>query len=198
MQATSYLQAVNQMLSMIGSSPVSSLTGSTSADAAVAQDILSEVSREVQSAGWHFNTEYEVELTPDATTSYIELSPSILRVDVEPEHAGELDCVQRGLKLYDRKGHTFNFSESVKATVVYALDWDSLPQPARHYIATRAGRVFCDRMIGEGDQHSFNMLQEVQALASLRNFEAQTGDHSIFDAYDTFRIVNRMGSPNNY
>lgn len=198
MNATSYLQAVNQMLSMIGSSPISSLTGSTSADAAVAQDILTEVSREIQAAGWHFNTEYEVELAPNAETSYIELSPSVLRVDVEPVHSGELDCVQRGLKLYDRKGHTFAFSEPVKATVVYALDWDSLPQPARHYIATRAGRVFCDRMIGEGDQHSFNMLQEVQALAALRNFEAETGDHSIFDAYDTFRIINRMGSPNNY
>lgn len=198
MNATSYLQAINQMLSMIGASPVSSLTGSTSADAAIAQDILTEISREIQAVGWHFNTEYEVELTPNSDTGHVELAPNTLKVDVEPVHADGLDCVQRGLKLYDRKAHTFVFSSSLKATVVYALDWDSLPQPARHYIATRAGRVFCDRMLGEGDQHSFNMLQEVQALTALRNFEADTGDHSIYDAYDTFRIINRMGSPNNY
>ena len=107
-----------------------------------------------------------------------------------------LDVVQRGNRLYDKKDHTYEFSDTVKATVVYGLEWDELPQPVRQYITARAGRVFCDRMVGSGDQHSFNQIAEGQALLAMRNWDAQMADPSIFDNWDVYRIVNRHGVPN--
>ena len=56
---TTQLEAVNTMLSTIGEAPVNSLTGSLPVDASMAVNILNEVNREVQSAGWKFNTPVE-------------------------------------------------------------------------------------------------------------------------------------------
>lgn len=201
MQLLTELESINTMLSMIGSSPVSSLSGATSADVAIAQSIHAEVARDVQAGGWHFNREYEVELEPDSD-KHIYLAPNVLQVDVEPDHtyfsatANPIDTVQRGNRLYDRRNHTYEFDSAIKATIVYGLNWEELPQPARQYITIRAGRLLSDRMIGAGDVHRFNMMQEQQALISLRNFDAEAADNSVFDNLDVYRIVNRMGFPN--
>tara|TARA_R100000808_G_scaffold134_1_gene982 strand:+ start:5815 stop:6429 length:615 start_codon:yes stop_codon:yes gene_type:complete len=201
MQLLTELESINTMLSMIGASPVSSLSGASSADVAIAQSVHAEVNRDVQATGWHFNREYEVELEP-GDDKQIYLQHNVLRVDVEPDQAvisgtsNPVDVLQRGSKLYDKKNHTYEFSTTLKATVVYGLNWDELPQPARQYITLRAGRVFADRMIGAGDTHSFNMIQEQQALITLRNFDAESADYSVFDSFDVYRIVNRMGYPN--
>jgi hypothetical protein len=53
---TTKLEAVNVCLTNIGEAPVASLTG-LQVDAQVASSIIDEVSREVQSNGWHWNTE---------------------------------------------------------------------------------------------------------------------------------------------
>lgn len=203
MNLTTKLEAVNQMLQMIGTSPVSTLSGSTSADVATAKAVLDEASREIQSSGWHFNREYLVELTPD-TEKFIYLPSNVLRIDVEPANAqasitaaGDyIDVVQRGNRLYDKKDHTFEFEAAVKATIVYGLEWDELPQPVRTFVASRAGRVFGDRMIGAGEQHKFNMLAEGQAMVAARNWDAEMADNSIFDSWSTYRIINRHGQPN--
>ena len=50
------LQAVNQMLSVIGEAPVNTITGTTTTDVSVAKNILDETSMTVQSMGWNFNT----------------------------------------------------------------------------------------------------------------------------------------------
>ncbi len=195
-------EAVNSMLAMIGASPVSSLSGSTSADVAMAVATLDEVSREVQSAGWHFNREYEVLFSPDAATNYIDLPSNVLRIDVEPADARTttgatyIDVVQRGTRLYDKKAHTYEFTRDVKATVIYGFEWDSLPQPLRTYITIKAGRTFSDRMVGSSEQHKFNTLAEGQALLMVRNWDAEMADHSVFDHWDVYRIINRQGSPN--
>ena len=51
---TTELQAVNQMLSVIGEAPVNSITGTVTTDVSVAKNILDETSMSVQSMGWNF------------------------------------------------------------------------------------------------------------------------------------------------
>ena len=60
---TSKLEAVNTMLTAIGESPVNTITSSTTTDVSIALQILDNVSREVQSVGWHFNTDTNYLLT---------------------------------------------------------------------------------------------------------------------------------------
>ena len=56
MAATTKLDAVNTMLSAIGEAPVNSLSSGL-IEAEIAETILDTVNTEVQSMGWHFNTE---------------------------------------------------------------------------------------------------------------------------------------------
>ena len=59
---TSKLEAINVMLTAIGESPVNTITSSTTTDVSIAIQILDNVSREVQSVGWHFNTDTNYKL----------------------------------------------------------------------------------------------------------------------------------------
>tara|TARA_Y100000593_G_C4312020_1_gene338888 strand:+ start:1542 stop:2156 length:615 start_codon:yes stop_codon:yes gene_type:complete len=191
---TTELDAVNIILSAVGEPPITSLdSGTLPADAAMAKTILTEASREIQSMGWHFNTVRDVVLIPDsADADRIAPGDNALRVDLEAQHTGSYDIVHRGDYLYDRKGQTYAFTgASLKALVVYMLEWTELPEPARRLIATRGARIFQSRMVGSGDHHSFTMQDEFNAMALLREFEGETANHSIFGHYDVYRTIDR-------
>ena len=57
LSATTKLEAINTMLSVIGEAPVSSFEANATGDVAIAKNILDEVLQEVQTRGWHWNTE---------------------------------------------------------------------------------------------------------------------------------------------
>jgi hypothetical protein len=189
--ATTKLEAVNTILSAVGSSPVNSLAGAQSNDVRVALSTLDEISREVQAVGWHFNTDENVLLVPDGTTSEITLPASVVRCDLEDVNANGLDIAQRGQRLYDRTNRTYQFSASLKATTVSLLDWDELPESARRYIVIRAARIFTDRMVGSVEHHQFTQMDELRARAALLEFDGDTADHSIFDNWGVARILHR-------
>ncbi len=107
MALTTKLNAVNTMISVIGEAPVNTLGGTAVPVTVVqAENTLDETSRAVQSEGWHFNTEHEYVLTPDASTSKITLPSNTLTCRLRPTNLYNNDPVQRGLTLYDRKNHT--------------------------------------------------------------------------------------------
>lgn len=188
---TTKLQAVNTLLATIGSAPVNNISGSNSADVAMALQTLDEVSLSVQAKGWHFNTEEDRTYTPDPFTNEISVGNSILLCDVEHPNNDGIDVVLRGTKLYDRQNQTFEFTREIKAKVIMALDWDELPQAARFYIMIRSARIFQDRTVGSEKHHTFTLRDELTALTQLRRYEGDTGDHSIFDNYDVFRVIDR-------
>ena len=195
---TTELKAVNTMLSAVGEPPINFLEGQKNADAAIARNILEEVSSEVQTAGWHFNTQFDVSLSPDGNNEIV-LADNVVRVDIAYRTTGtgssslydDRDITQRGSKLFNRSDNTYEFTKAVKAMVIYLLDWDDLPEPARRYITVRAARIFQDRMVGSQAHHAFSQQDEVRARALLREFEMDTGDYTIFDNYDVWNIVAR-------
>ena len=191
MPATTKLEAVNTVLATVGSSPVSALTGAQSADVRMAISTLDEVSREIQTVGWHFNTDEKVPLAPDPVTLEIVLASSIVRCDMEEFYANGLDIVQRGQRLYDRTNRTYQFGSTLYATIVTLLEWDDLPEPARRYITIRASRLFNDRMVGSVEHHQFTAMDEMQARAALFEFEGDTADYSVFDHWSVGRILHR-------
>ena len=75
--------------------------------------------------------------------------------------------------------------------VILYLDFTDLPENARRYITIRASRIFQDRTIGGNNLHKFTAVDEANALAVLRQEEMDTADHSIFDNYDTWSVINR-------
>jgi hypothetical protein len=187
---TSELEAVNTMLDAIGESPVSSLEVSGLVDVAKAKSALDEISREVQAKGWHFNTETDYPL-PVSLDGTITLPSNFLSVDTVGAQR-HLDVVQRGSRLYDKKNHTYIFTESIKADVTLLLEWEELPQVARHYIMIRASRVFQSRVLGSAEQFQFSAQQEQDALIALNESEGETGDYNMLTgSYSVASILER-------
>lgn len=93
MTPTTKLEAINIMLSSIGESPVNSLTSGL-VDAEMAETILNATSRDVQSQGWHFNTEPSYGIVPLASGELL-LPANCLKVD-QISSEREFDLVQRG------------------------------------------------------------------------------------------------------
>lgn len=187
---TTELSAINTMLAAAGESPVSALSSSGLADVAEAKAVLDEQLRLIQSEGWVFNTEYDYPLIPD-TEGYIALPQNTLKVDADTTYS-QVDTVQRGLRLYDRKNHTYVFTQSLKGTMVFLLPFEELPQYARHYAIVKAARVYQARVLGSDTQFKFSEAEEFAALTTFRNAETQAGDFNMLsDSWSVARILVR-------
>ena len=189
---TTELEAVNTILSTIGEAPLSTLTGSLPVDGTTAKNILNEISREVQSAGWHYNSHYKVDLTRDADNK-VPVGTDVLRVELNNKYdKSSYDVVQRGSYLYNLAKNSETFDQDfTDNTLVYILDFSKLPEQARRYITIRSARVFHDRTLGANTIHKFSSEDEARSLAVMRQAEAHTGDHSIFDSDLQLYTVNR-------
>ena len=189
---TTELEAVNTILSTIGEAPLSTLTGSLPVDGTTAKNILNEISREVQSAGWHFNTQYKVDLTRD-TSNKVPIGTDVVRVELSNRYdKSSYDVVQRGNYLFNLAKNSETFDQDfTENTLIYLLDFDKLPEQARRYITIRSARVFHDRTLGANTLHKFSSEDEARSLSVMKQAEMQTGDNTIFDSDLQKYIVNR-------
>ena len=186
------LQAVNMMLTTIGEQPIANLNDKAGLqDASIAQDILHNTSRQVQSRGWIFNTDLQKSLSP-GSTGKIQIDSNVLRIDATAKvRSNKKDIVERGGFLYDRENNTDVFTDAVKVDYVTFLPFDSLPESARRYIAVKSARIFHDRVVGSGQLHQFFERDELQAWSDLLEYQSEVGDFNIFDDYDVFRVLDR-------
>ena len=190
---TTQLECVNTMLSTIGESPVNSLSGVLPLDASTAVNILNEVNREVQSAGWKFNTSWKVSLNRDVNNKLV-VGADVLHIEFNHlrESKSSYDPVLRGNYLYNLAGETFTWTKDFEyVTVFYLLDFENIPEQARRYITIRASRIYHDRTLGSQSIHKFSIQDELGALALLKQTESDTADHNIFDSLDQHQIINR-------
>ena len=194
--ASTELEAVNIMLASIGEAPINTLTGTLPVDAKLAQNTLSEINKEVQSEGWSFNTEIDKVLTRDSSNN-INLSNDIISADPNIHHHPDVDAIQRGLKLYDRQNHTFEFEADLKSTVVFLRDFDEIPEPARRYITIKAARTFVDRLVGDQGLRAFNKEDETRARAILMETDLENGDHNLLRGDPSLTSVFDTYSPSN-
>jgi hypothetical protein len=178
MARTSFLEAVNRVLQMMGEAPVNSLNGQYGL-ALQAQDSLNDVSRKLQSEGWSFNTDREKLLQRNASTNQIAVGPNISRVVIDAYRYPALDVVQRGGKLYDRYNNTYVFDEDLYVDMTIILEWEELPEHARQYITIKAGRQLQEAILGSVDLTKINLTAEMEAKALFLDEETVVSDHSM-------------------
>ena len=140
------LQAVNEMLGTIRESPVSTLDGTLTEEAAIALQILRKTSEDVQERGWWFNTDTDVTLTRDVNGK-ITMSDNPLRLIPTAYDAIQAGPVLRGSVVWDSINGTDVWTRDLTGlTVIRSLGWASLPRPAANYIALRAARLLAKRV----------------------------------------------------
>ena len=160
---TTELEAVNECLENIGQAPVSSISGDLGVDAQIALNFVRKVNRELQSKGWHWNTEKNFPLSPNVDKDIL-LPSGTLAVDSTGDDR-DRDLVQRGPRLYDRDNHTYSFDKTVHVEITIALTFEEMPETARRYIAMKAARVFQNRIENREDEG--DLRDEMDALSIL-------------------------------
>jgi hypothetical protein len=171
------LDAVNEILSAVGSSPVNSLEDELNVDVLNAVRILDSVSKEIQSRGWDFNIEDSVALLPDDDTNLVPCPNNYLRF------------VSSGYKLIRRSGYFFDilsqtneFPEGLTLdTLVRGLDFEELPEVFRKYITCRAARIFQMRYLTSDDLNKHLMTEESSAYADIIDYDLTTGNYNILN-----------------
>jgi hypothetical protein len=187
---TSKLDAINSMLIGVGEAPVNTLNSGLQ-EAEIAAITLDTISREVQSAGWSFNTDIRYTLSTNSL-GHIPVPSNCLQVDTTTLRRDyDTDIVLRNQKLYDRTKNTFVFDAEVVVDMIQLFEFDEIPEVARRYITLRAGRKFQENILGSETMTQLQYKDEQQALHSLRDAESQVADFNIFDNYDTFRALDR-------
>lgn len=168
------LEAINEILATSSESPVSTLEDNEVIDASLAMNTLRATSVEVQSLGWNFNSEDAVSITPNLAGEVI-LPPNVLKVDTSGE-SGNINAVQRGLRLYNKTDRTYIFDGPVTVDWVLGLDFEELPSTARLFITIRAARKYQDRYFGDQSTHSYSAQDEQIARANMVQEEMDSND----------------------
>ena len=174
---TSFLEAVNRVLQMLGEAPVNSLQGQFGL-AKQAEVAMNDVSRTIQTEGWSFNTDLEKKFERNSSNE-IELSSNVSRVVVDNLEYPDIDVVQRGDKLYDRRKNRYTFDEDLIVDMTTILEWDLLPEHARQYITIKAGRQLQEAIIGSSDLTKLNLTQELEARSAFLEEETSKTEHSM-------------------
>jgi hypothetical protein len=174
------LQAINQILSSVGQAPVTTLER-TNPDVAISYDTLQQASREVQSEGWTFNREYSYPFTPNKDNE-IAYPANVLQLDVttDPQYYNgkQYDTVKREGKLYDRRNHSYVFTETLYCDVKWLFDWDDLPIPIQLYIIAKATTIASTKLVGDPEQYQLLMANESYLRAMALEYETQQGDYN--------------------
>jgi len=205
--STSKLDAVNTLLSIIGEAPVNSLTAPLPGDASLAERILNEISREVQGAGWSWNTMLYDSIPLDTVTGQSNLPSNTLAVRFNPLAYPDQRFVLRGVRLFDRLRNSYDlrgtFSVAVVgnttnlvAEIVEELDWDSIPETGRRYIMIRAGRIFANRAVTSSSIEAYTAEDEKEALKILKRTEDMSQNYNFISGPDDMyagRVITTFG-----
>ena len=198
---SSELDAVNSILMSVGESPVNTLN-TQSPEVAIAQKTLQQVVREVQAEGWVFNTEYEVEFTPDSNDQ-VALSDSVLQIDLSRyKHNDNYDVIKKGGYLYDRYTHSKVFADeaTVYADVVWMYAFEDMPQPFKDYCTARATRIAHTRMVNDGQMAPVFQQDETVSRALALEYDTRQADYNVFqnararnpyNAYKPYQVIGR-------
>ena len=205
--ATSKLSAVNTLLAIIGEAPVNSLNPPLTGDASLADQVIDEISREVQGSGWSWNTMLYDSIPLDATSGQSQLPSNTLAVRFNPLSYPNQRFVLRGLRLFDRVKNTYDLRTSLGvgmtgntsdlvAEIVEELPWDNIPETGRRYIMIRAGRIFANRVVTSASIESYTAEDEEKALQTLKRTEDMAQNYNYISGPDDMyggRVITNFG-----
>ena len=173
------LDAVNTIISSVGSPPINSLTELTNVDAIDALRMLSKVSRDIQAQGWAWNLQENVTLTPD-TSKKIVYTKDILRVIASGRY------INRGGYFFDLDNNTDRFNSSIVLTeLVREYPFEDLPEPVRNYITAVTARNFQNVKLTSPEMDQVLAQREQEALIKFNKLEIEMGQYNLYDNNET-------------
>ena len=190
------LSAVNSILGAIGQSPVTTLNYENP-EVSFIYNILTEVNKDVQNEGWHFNTEYQIATEPDAN-GYITIPNNALRYDINDGLKDRSkDVVMRSGRLYDLVNHTDVFTETLYLDLVTLYAFEDLPNPFQRYVTYRSAVRAATQLVSNAQLAQLLKEDEFKSRAACLEYECDKGDPSFFgnpheSIYKSFQPYNAL------
>ena len=192
------LSAVNSILGSIGQSPITTLNYENP-EVSFIYNLLTEVNKDVQNEGWHFNTEYHIETEPDAN-GYLTVPNNALRYDINDGLKDRTkDVVLRNGRLYDLVDHTDVFTGTLYLDLVTLYKFEELPNVFQRYLTYRAAVRAATQLVGNPQLTTLLQNDENRARAACLEYECDKGDHtflgmphnSVYQSYTPWRALGR-------
>ena len=198
------LSAVNAILGAIGQSPVTSIN-KTNPEIGFIYNLLRDSNVDLQSEGWHFNTERHVKYTPQDVggVKKIAIGSDILKMDVTDGWSKRnYDVVKRNGYLYDKYDHTDDWDEltdGIDLDIVRLISYEDLPEVFKRYIIYKASVRAATQLVGNAQLAQLLAQQEVMARSAIIEYECNQGNHtmfglpeeSVYTAYQPWRSLGR-------
>ena len=183
------LSEVNKVMRFIGEPPVTALNSDSLASECVR--LMRDTDTELQGRGWWFNTEEDVELTPNGSGQII-INNTMLSVE-----AYDYDTrMELGGYLYDlNKKSANNWTSPIKAKVIYKRTLSYTPQKYREYLSVRVAILLTELYPQSGVDIQRLPKMEAELRAYFKDREFDDANYSIFDSYD---VASRIGINRNY
>lgn len=179
------LEAINIILSAIGSGPVNTIDEDTDIDVANATALLDKISRNVQRQGWDFNRGTYT-MYPDVVTHKIRWDNSIIKFT-----SSNGTYAKRGDYLYDIDNKTFEFKDKIELEVTVALDFDDLPDCFKNYIAAQAAIEFQQKYLGDDVVSRILQFDLQEAKADIVQYDMDMGDHNMLQLTNIAEVLER-------
>ena len=171
------LSAVNSILGAIGQSPVTTLNFDNP-ETSFIYNILTEVNKDVQNEGWHFNTEYHVKTSPDVN-KHITLPANTLRYDLNQGLRDKtMDLVVRNGRLYDLANHTDEFSGEIFLDLTTLYLFEDLPNVFQRYITYRSAVRAAAQLVSNPNLVQLLSQDEAKSRAACVEYECDMGNPS--------------------
>ena len=197
------LSAVNAILGAIGQSPVTSIN-KTNPEIGFIYNLLRDANVDLQSEGWHFNTERHVKYTPQDVggVQKIAIGSDILKMDVTDGWSKRnYDVVKRNGYLYDKYDHTDDWDEltdGIDLDIVKLLSYEDLPEVFKRYIIYKAAVRAATQLVGNPQLAQLLAQQEALSRAAIMEYECNQGNHTMFglpedSTYNAYQPLRSLG-----
>ena len=199
------LSAVNSILGSIGQSPITTLQASGGVDPlanpeiSFIKNLLDQVNRDVQTSGWHFNTQHRVKQSPDVNGNYVVPQNSILYDISDGQIDRDTDVTKIDGKLYDLVHQTDVFTKDYYFDIITLYKFEDVPPAIQRYIIARAAMRAATQLVSNADLVKLLQLEEEQAKANALNYETEQGDYNFmgwpaeskYRAYQPYKALIR-------
>ena len=176
------LSAVNSILGSIGQSPITSLSGTALENPEISfiYNLLQEVNKDVQTTGWHFNTQTKVKRSPDGNGNYVVPVNAILYDISDGQIDRATNVVKRNGKLFDTINQTDVFTGEYYFDIVTLYKFTDVPPAIQRYIIARASVRAATQLVSNADLVKLLQLEEAQTKATALEYDCEQGDHTFF------------------
>lgn len=177
------LEVINSVLSVAGDNPIQSLDEDYQ-PVFIIRQMLNNISRDMQTKNYWFNTDYAVEFKPNTLTELITLPANL--ISFEPE---DTRFIARGSRVYNRVDRTYIITENICADISIHLPFDELPQVARKYIQTMCRLQYNNEYFGETSVKQDLLRAVVSAEAALQKKNIENENINVLDNSKVFNIA---------